>query len=135
MLKSILHISSTLLFILIVVSCNRNDENKTIQDAAKFHKQALTIDTHLDTPILLRRDENFLLSELHKPDRAGGKLDFPRMKIGGLDAAFFIVWTAQGDRTIEGKKKVREEALEIFDVIHKNIKKYPDLAEMARRSC
>ena len=134
MLKLILHISSSLLFILIIVSCKGNNENKTIQDAAKFHKQALTIDTHLDTPILLRRDESFLLSELHKPDRAGGKLDFPRMKIGGLDAVFFIVWTAQGDRTIEGNKKVREEALEIFDVIHNNIKKYPDLAEMAYSS-
>jgi len=131
MLKLILQLSSSLLFILIVISCKGNDENKNIQNAAKIHKQILTIDTHMDTPIILKRDESFLLSELHKPTRAGGRVDFPRMKIGGLDAAFFIVWTEQGDRTETGNLKAKEEALEIFDVIHNNINKYPDLAEMA----
>ena len=121
------------LSIFILTSCSeKTDKEALIEQAAKIHSNALTIDTHLDTPIHLQRDTSFALEQLHDGHKKGsGKVDFPRMDIGGMDAGFFIVWTAQGDRTPKGNKKVKEKALSIFDVIKNNINKYPDLAELA----
>ena len=130
LLKSIIILS---LSFFVLTSCSeKDDEGTIIEQAAKIHSDALTIDTHLDTPINLQRDTSFALDQMHDGYKKGsGKVDFPRMNIGGMDAGFFIVWTAQGDRTPEGNKKVKEKALSIFDVIKNNINKYPDLAELA----
>lgn len=121
------------LSIIVLISCsNKDDEKALIERAAKIHADALTIDTHDDTPIHLQRDSTFALDKYHDGHKKGsGKVDFPRMDKGGLDVAFFIVWTAQGDRNPEGNKKVKEKALGIFNVIIKNVNKYPELAELA----
>lgn len=121
------------LLIFISISCsNKSDEEVLIEQAAKIHNEALTIDTHLDTPIHLQRDTAFALDQFHDGQKRGsGKLDFPRMDIGGMDAGVFIVWTAQGDRTPEGYKEIKAEALNIFDVIYSRVNRYPDLAELA----
>ncbi|MEN8193951.1 MAG: membrane dipeptidase, partial [Bacteroidota bacterium] len=123
----------TLLTLLILSSCSiKNDEKILIERAAKIHSGAITIDTHLDTPIHLQRDTSFALDQMHDgQQKRSGKVDFPRMKVGGIDAVFFIVWTAQGDRTNEGYIKVKEKALSLFDVIEINVNKYPNLAELA----
>ena len=103
-----------------------------IERAAKIHTAALTIDTHLDTPIHLQSNTSFALDQLHDgPEKGSGKVDFPRMDIGGIDAGFFIVWTAQGERTPEANKIVKEKALVIFDLIKTNVNKFSDLAELA----
>ena len=103
-----------------------------IERAAKIHTAALTIDTHLDTPIHLQSNTSFALDQLHDGHEKGsGKVDFPRMDIGGIDAGFFIVWTAQGERTPEANKIVKEKALVIFDLIKTNVNKFSDLAELA----
>ncbi len=100
------------------------------EKAAKIHDKVLTVDTHVDTPLrLMRSDLN--LGERHEPGRRGGKVDFPRMKEGGLDAIFFAVFVGQGERNAEGNERARTNALKVFDVIHENLKKHSDLAELA----
>jgi len=121
------------LLIVVLISCTKkSDEQSLLEKAAKIHAEALTIDTHEDTPLHLKRDTTFALDQLHDGHKKGsGKVDFPRMDKGGLDAAFFIVWTAQGDRNPEANQKVKEKALSIYDVIIKNVNKYQKLAELA----
>ena len=119
-------------FFLLTSCSERNKEETLIEQAAKIHTEALTIDTHLDTPIHLQRDTSFMLDQLHDGhQKANGKVDFPRMDIGGMDVGFFIVWTSQRDRTPEGNEKAKEKAFEIFDLIKSNVNKYPEFAELA----
>ena len=117
-------------FILLLISCT--PERYFTEKAHQIHLEALTIDTHIDTPIHLNSDPLFDLSKYHDSRKKGsGKVDFPRMKKGGLDAAFFIVWTAQGERNPQGYQKVKAKALDIFDLIHYNVSKNSNLAELA----
>ncbi len=116
--------------IFLLFSCS--SEKSFVNQVKNIHHNAITIDTHIDTPIHLNSDPSFDLSAYHNPGKKGsGKVDFPRMKKGGLDAAFFIVWTAQGELNPAGYKTVKTKALNIFNIIHKNINKFPRFVEAA----
>jgi membrane dipeptidase len=114
---------------ILLVSCKLNEENLT-EKAAKIHDQILTVDTHCDTPMrLLRSDYN--PGDRHDPRQSGGKVDFPRMKEGGLDAIFFAVFIGQDERTEEGNEKSKNLALKILDAIKKAVKDNQDIAQIA----
>lgn len=105
-------------------------DEKLIKKASQIHERALTVDTHVDTPFMLDQP-GWDIGKENDPRKRGGKVDFPRMKKGGLDAIFFAVFIGQAIRTPEGHKKAKESALEQFEAIQKAIKKHPDLAELA----
>jgi membrane dipeptidase len=106
------------------------NQDELAKKASQIHDKVLTVDTHVDTPMrLVRSDYN--LGERHDPERRGGRVDFPRMKEGGLDAIFFAVFVGQGARTPEGNEKAKESALNIFDAIHKSLEQHAELAELA----
>ncbi|NQV14556.1 membrane dipeptidase [bacterium] len=98
-----------------------------------FHQSLLTLDTHVDTPLRVKH-EGVDLGKRHDPRLIYSKLDFPRMEEGGLDAAFFAVWTPQGARTDSGHAAIKQNALEIIGAVESNIATYPDLAAMAYNS-
>lgn len=106
-------------------------DETTTKKAADIHERVLTVDTHVDTPFMLDR-EDFDIGKINDPLKRGGKVDFPRMKTGGLDAIFFAVYVGQAERTPEGNEKAKNEALKVFDQIHKAIEKYPELVELAK---
>ena len=60
-----------------------------------------------------------------------GCVDFPRMIEGGLHAEFFAVFIGQGPRNDSSFNKVHQNALDIFDAIHKNVEKNSGVAEIA----
>jgi membrane dipeptidase len=75
-----------------------------------MHEQMLTLDTHLDTPVLFeRRGWNF--DQWHEYDWDNSQVDIARMEAGGLDGGFFVIYTAQGPLTPEGFAKARDDAL------------------------
>jgi membrane dipeptidase len=103
-------------------------EVNQLEKQRKIHQSMLTIDTHSDTPLnIVRRGQN--LSIRGDSRKGGGKIDFPRMKEGGLDGIFFAVYVGQGPRTPEGNEKAKQTALTIFDSIHAVINRYPDLVQ------
>ena len=106
------------------------EEKKTDHEAQTVHEQVLTLDSHVDTPLMLRREE-FDISKRNDPYDGGGKLDFPRMEEGGLDAAFFAVFLGQGALNPEAYEEAKRRALEIFDHIHQAIEENPDMAGLA----
>lgn len=59
------------------------------------------------------------------------KVDFVRMRKGGLDAAFFAVFISQGARNTEGNLRAVNQALRIFDSIHSVLNRHASLAEIA----
>lgn len=114
---------------ILLVSCKLNEENLT-EKAARIHDQVLTVDTHCDTPMrLLRSDYN--PGDRHDPRQGGGKVDFQRMKEGGIDAMFFAVFIGQDERTEEGNEKAKILALKFFDAIKRAVKDNQDIAQIA----
>ncbi|MBL1215320.1 MAG: membrane dipeptidase [Ignavibacteriae bacterium] len=105
-------------------------ENQLIMHTAELHEKIITIDTHVDTPLRLYRS-GFNLGEMHDSHQGGGKLDFPRMVQGNLDAAFFAVFVGQGERTPEANEKIKKRAFAIIDSINVQLELNKDDAEFA----
>ena len=119
-------------FLLIMLPSFQSEQKETIvQKAARIHRDVLTVDTHCDTPMNLSRSA-FKLAERHDAIRTGTKVDFPRMKEGGLDASFFAVFLSQGPRTEAGHANANKKALEILESIYKGVEATPELAQIAR---
>jgi membrane dipeptidase len=98
--------------------------------ADEIHRRVLTLDTHLDVPIVMQRP-GFNLAHRHDPWEDRSQFDIPRMREGGLDAAFWAVYLGQGPRTVEGRNRAKARAREIFALIHDAIKEHPDAFELA----
>jgi membrane dipeptidase len=131
-MKNIITLFITVLLIASLSFCGKKESKveDPIKLAAEIHDRVLTIDTHTDTPFRLM-DPEYDMSQEHDARNRGGKVDFPRMKKGGLDAVFFAVFLGQGERTPEGHVRAKERALKIFDAIHKTMEKHPDIVQLA----
>ena len=120
----------TLFFSLFfVVSCT-SPEERLRQEAEAIHAEVLTLDSHVDTPLMLMRDD-FDIGERNDPHDRGGKLDFPRMEEGGLDAVFFAVFLGQGALTPEAFDLNHQRALDIFTLIHEALDTHQEIAGLA----
>jgi microsomal dipeptidase-like Zn-dependent dipeptidase len=97
--------------------------------ASSLHAQdhPLTIDTHVDIPLSYMADPKF------DAGRDGPlKVDLPKMRRGGLDAAFFVIYVAQGPLTDAGYAKAVAQATRKFDAIDRMLKQYPGQIRAAR---
>lgn len=98
---------------------------------ADVHQRVLTVDTHCDTPIAMLND-NFDIGIKNSPPQ--NRVDFPRMKEGGLDAMFFAAFTGQRERTAENTENAYNTANRMIDATYAACNKYSDLAEVATKS-
>lgn len=78
--------------------------------ARALHERTLVMDTHLDTPANFSNPGFSLVGAQSFADD-GTQVDLPRMKAGGLDGGFFVIYTAQGELTAEGYRAARDHAL------------------------
>jgi membrane dipeptidase len=79
------------------------------QDRA-MHERMIVIDTHLD--IADRFDDGrWDFGQRHVRAEDGSQVDLPRMREGGMDGGFFVIYTAQGPLTEEGYRDARDRAL------------------------
>jgi len=132
-MRPILFKSSLLsLVAMTLFSCSgQMSEEEIKQKALNIHDQILTVDTHNDTPMRFNNPD-FDMSERHDASgRRSGKVDFPRMKEGGLDAAFFAVFVGQGPRDAEGNERAYKRAVQTFENIHRVVAENPDIAGLA----
>ncbi len=91
--------------------------------AAKLHRQAIVVDTHIDTPQRLL-DENLDLV----PRDPKGHIDLPRMKEGGLDAGFMSIYVDM--RRHQGLEATRR-ALQLIDSVNQQVARHPDQLTLA----
>lgn len=132
MRRIFLSLSALTVALLALSGCNSElTEEQIIEKAAQIHAEVLTVDTHNDTPMRFNNTD-FDMAERHEPTgRRGGKVDFPRMKEGGLDAAFFAVFTGQGPRDQEGNERAYQRAVETYDNIHRVVNENTEIAGLA----
>ncbi len=133
MLSKIPH-TLILIFGLILISCTQDYSGEDgMEKALKLHHEFLTVDSHTDTPLrFFRAGTNLALRSDSR--KGGGKLDFPRMEEGGLDAVFFAVFLGQRERTPEGNETAKIRALALFDSIRAVVERSSDMAEIALSS-
>ncbi|QDE40809.1 hypothetical protein FIV34_17125 [Luteibacter pinisoli] len=95
--------------------------------AAAAQDHPLTLDTHVDIPLSYMADPKF------DPGKDGPlKVDLPKMRRGGLDAAFFVIYVAQGPLTEAGYAKAVAQATRKYDAIDRMLKTYPGQIRAAR---
>ena len=94
-------------------------------EAVKIHAEVITIDSHDDIPL------NFA-TEAVDPLNATRQVTLENMRIGGLDAAFFIVYVGQTERTLANYEQAQADAMTKFNAIHRMTgEMYPELIELA----
>ena len=97
-----------------------------IKKARAIHERVITLDTHDDI-----NPDNFT-AERNYSQRLETQVNLPKMVEGGLDVAFFIVYTGQGPLTPEGFDNAYKQAVAKFDAIHRLTKQIaPDRIELA----
>jgi membrane dipeptidase len=93
--------------------------------AARIHKDAIVVDTHIDTTQMLGREGWDFLAR-HTPDRRGQEdgshVDLPRAREGGLDAAFFSIYMAG---TVTGPEAVKR-SLVLIDHVRRLAEQHPN---------
>ena len=115
------------------------DDPDLVARARAIHERVVTLDTHKDIPtdfasveVPESPDERERFLDRTDPSRWGtAQVDFPKMRAGGLDCAFFIVYVPQGPLTAEGFARAREQALARFEAIHRMARRFPDDIEIA----
>jgi membrane dipeptidase len=103
------------------------------REARAIHEAILTLDTHLDTPAVVARP-GFDILKAHDWKAAFAQVDVPRMKEGGLDGGFWVIYTAQGARTPEALNKARDAGLLRAVVIREMLARSPDVFGLALKA-
>jgi len=119
-----------LAFILILIASCKSEQKETEEDlvakAKDIHKRVITLDTHCDINV-----KNFTDS-LNYTQNLDTQITLPKMTEGGLDVAWFIVYTGQDSLTESGYKKAYDNAISKFDAIHKLVEEIaPNEIELA----
>lgn len=82
----------------------------TSADANRIHENALVLDTHLDTPANFQRP-GWNIKDRHDHEGDQSQVDLPRMKEGGLDGGFWVIYTEQRGRDAAGNREARDHGL------------------------
>ena len=103
-------------------------ETDLVAKARGIHERVIALDTHVDI-----NPANFRLDAPNYKDRLNTQVNLPKMKEGGLDAAFLIVYVGQSPQfTPEAYDRAYGQAMEKFRAIHRLVDSIaPDQAALA----
>ena len=137
--KSLQSISIFSLILLVAMACtskpaeesaDAETEEEMVARALAIHDRVLTVDTHADTPLRMI-EPGFDMAERHDPNETGSKVDYPRMKEGGLDAIFFATFVAQDIRDDDGNSRAKALCLQMIDSVVASTEKNSDVVGLA----
>jgi membrane dipeptidase len=101
-------------------------EEALLELARGIHERVITIDTHVDIPF------DFATDEVDPGVRGDFQNDLPKMREGGLNAAFFIAYHGQGERTPQATAEAWERVLQKYEGVRRmTYELYPDQIELA----
>lgn len=101
--------------LILIMNCKSetSKEDQLLADAKSIHQRVITLDTHCDINV-----KNFTDSINYTQD-LDTQITLPKMKTGGLDVAWFIVYTGQDSLSKVGFEKAYDNAMSKFNAIHK----------------
>jgi membrane dipeptidase len=103
-----------LLALLVMSGCQpaAETEEELVERARGIHERVITLDTHDDINVANFTEESNYTMDLDT------QVNLPKMRAGGLDVAWLIVYTGQGDLDEAGYAAAYENAISKFDAIH-----------------
>ncbi len=105
------------------------DQETLMATAKGIHERVITLDTHCDINVANFTDTINYTQDLQT------QVTLPKMKEGGLDVAWFIVYTGQDSLNVEGYKAAYDNAMAKFEAINKLTTQIaPDQIELALTS-
>ena len=109
---------------------SESDPEASLEETARgIHERVITLDTHDDI------DTSNFTAERNYATDLPTQLTLPKMKAGGLDVAWLIVYTGQGPLDEEGYAAAYANAMDKFEAIHRLVSEYaPDRIELALTS-
>ena len=107
----------TLIFASLLISCGQQKTDLK-EKAKQIHERILTLDTHDDINV------TYFTDSLNYTMNTPTQVNLPKMQAGGLDVAWFIVYTGQGDLSNEGYAAAAANAQAKFDAIHRLVSNY-----------
>ena len=106
-----------------------SDEAALIAKARKIHEKVITLDTHNDINVA-----NFTEKVNYTQDLPN-QVNIPKMRKGGLDVSWLIVYTGQGELNDAAYDRAYKSAIDKFDAIHRLTKQIaPNDIELALAS-
>lgn len=91
-----------------------NSPDRDVETRAReIHERVITLDTHVDIDT-----DDFTSGRNYNRDLPT-QVTLPKMESGGLDVAWFIVYTGQGELTEQGYADAYANAIDKFDAIHR----------------
>ncbi len=104
-------------------------EEALIERARGIHERVIVMDTHVDI-----NTANFASNTNYVQD-LDTQVNLPKMEAGGMDVAWFVVYTGQGPLTEEGFAAAEANALDKFSAIQRLTSEIaPDQIELALTS-
>ena len=104
-------------------------EQQLVERALAIHDRVITLDTHADINTSNFTPDNNYTSDLDT------QVNLPKMEQGGLDVAWFIVYTGQSTLDAEGYAAAYANAIDKFEAIHRLAEDIaPDQIEIAYSS-
>ena len=98
-------------------------------EALRIHRAAPVFDGHNDLPWELRQKHQSLLSSIDlRQKQPTLQTDIPRLRQGGVGAQFWSAYVPADTARTGGAAR---QTLEQIDLIHRIVKQYPDVFEMA----
>jgi membrane dipeptidase len=90
---------------------------RTPATPAEIHDRLMVLDSHLDTPANFHDHTYSIVAD--NPTKLGSvQVDLPKMKRGGLDGGFWVIYTPQGPLTPEDYETNYKAAMVRADEIH-----------------
>ncbi len=110
----------SLLFVFAISACDDSgntavddmSEEELVAMARGIHERVITADTHDDINTSNFTDERNYTMDLST------QVNLPKMEEGGLDVAWLVVYTGQGELNDEGYAAAMENAMDKFNAIH-----------------
>lgn len=101
-------------------------EAELIERARGIHERVIVMDTHVDINTANFAPDTNYIQDLDT------QVNLPKMQAGGMDVAWFVVYTGQGPHTEEGFAAAEANAMDKFSAIQRLVSEIaPDQIELA----
>ncbi len=128
MARNILRVSSCAAVLALAACATPTALMPPSDDPAAIHARLFTLDTHVDV------GENIASAANDPGGFTVNQVDLPKMRAGGLDAGFFILYAGQGPLTEEGYAEARRVIEAKYAGIVRMTEAYPDQIVLATTS-
>lgn len=105
--------SGFFLFLTVFAVKGQSADEATIEKARQIHDKVITIDTHVDINV------NNFTAQKNYTQNLDTQVNLPKMKTGGVDVAWLIVYTGQEELNKAGYEEAHKIAMSKFDAIHR----------------